>query len=885
MCLLVANLCMDRYICIHGHFYQPPRENPWLEDIELQDAAYPHHDWNAKITHECYRQNAASRILGPDRRIIDIVNNYASISFDFGPTLLHWLGLQAPDVYEKILEADKKSREVFSGHGSALACAYNHIIMPLANTRDKHTQVIWAIRDFETRFERFPEGMWLPETAVDTETLEVLAEHGIRFTILAPRQAKQFRKLGAKRWQKVNENSLDITIPYLCNLPSGRSISLFFYHGPISHEVAYGGLLRNGETFAARLVEPFKGDPISQKDGDMGTQDNGEQIQLVSAKAEAVAGLVHIATDGESFGHHHRYGDMALAYCLHHIETNNLAKITIYGEFLEKFPPTHEVEIWENSSWSCAHGVERWKSNCGCCTEQSRSGQQQWREPLRQGLDWIRDKMTETYQMRMSQYLPAVPSLDQDGPDTENFHPSQLILRSSTTENGCYGERAGQAGCSDPWQVRNQYITVINDRTAENVDEFIKNVAGKELDFGDKVIFLKLLEMQRDAMLMYTSCGWFFDDIWGIETLQIMQYAARSMQLHEEVTNINLLTEFKDILKEAPATLTGLSNGSEIYKAYVEPACIDLNRVGVHFALSSIFEEHPQGKKNIYCYSANMEDYERSEAGVQTLATGRANIQSGIILEKYSVEFAVLHLGDHNLMAAITSGMPDEDFYHMREELSRSFRKGDTNEVMRQMNMRFAGNNYSLWHLFKDEQRRILFELLENTWQEIESSFRQIYEHNYAIMLMIRGMNMPLPEALSTPAEFILNQDLCSVIAADEIDLDRLQSLTDDALRLKLTLDETTLRFEASHRINRLMSQLEESPDNVELLAAIERSLKILSSIISDMDLQAAQNVFFAVGKEKYQQKKKQAEKQDQNAVRWVELFESLSRHLGVVIQ
>jgi len=308
---------MNRYICIHGHFYQPPRENPWLEDVELQDTAYPHHDWNEKVMQECYLQNAASRILGSDKKIIDIVNNYANISFDFGPTLLHWLQLQAPDVYEKILQADNKSRETFSGHGSAIATAYNHIIMPLANTRDKHTQVIWGIRDFENRFARYPEGMWLPETAVDTETLEVLAEYGIKFTILAPSQAKHVRKIGTKRWQKVDEKNLDITMPYLCNLPSGKSINLFFYHGPTSHDVAYGRLLRNGETFAARLMESFK--------------DDGEQTQLV-----------HIATDGESFGHHHRHGDMALAYCLHHIETNKLAKITVYG--------SHAVEGVSNRS-------------------------------------------------------------------------------------------------------------------------------------------------------------------------------------------------------------------------------------------------------------------------------------------------------------------------------------------------------------------------------------------------------------------------------------------------------------------------------------------------------------------------------------------------------
>jgi len=813
---------MDRYICIHGHFYQPPRENPWLEDVELQDAAYPHHDWNEKITQECYRQNAASRILGPDKRIIDIVNNYASISFNFGPTLLHWLQLQAPDVYEKILEADAKSKERFSGHGSAVAQAYNHIIMPLANVRDKHSQVAWGIRDFETRFARYPEGMWLPETAVDLETLEVLAEHGIKFTILAARQAKQVRKIGAKRWQKVEENSLDTTMPYLCNLPSGKSISLFFYHGPISHDVAYGGLLHSGENFAARLTKSFQ-------------EDNGQ------------AQLVHIATDGESFGHHHRHGDMALAYCLHHIGTNKLANITIYGEYLEKFPPTQEVEIWENSSWSCVHGIERWRGSCGCCADQSHCGQQQWRAPLRQALDWVRDRMAEVYETKMSQY------------------------------------------CADPWQLRNDYITVINDRSSESVEGFIGKAVGRELTYEDRVTFLKLLEMQRDAMLMYTSCGWFFDNISGIETVQVLQYATRAMQLYHELTNTDLVAGFKDMLKQASVNEKGLSNGKEVYEAFVEPACIDLNRVGVHFALSSIFEEQSGQKKNIHCYSASMQDYQRAEAGVQTLVVGRADIQSAVTLEEYAVDFAVLHLGDHNLMAALSGRMADEDFRQLRQELNNAFRRGDANEVMRQMNTRFAEQTYSLWHLFKDEQRKILYELLANTWQEIESSFRHIYEHNYAIMLMIRGMNMPLPKALSAPAEFILNQDLCSVIAADEIDLDRLQSLTDDALRLSLELDETTLSFEAGRRINGLMSQLEEDPDNVELLAAIEKSLKILSSIISDIrmyvGMQAAQNVLFAVGKEKYQPKKEKAEAQDKDAVRWVELFESLGRYLDVVVQ
>jgi len=332
---------MERYICIHGHFYQPPRENPWLEVIELQDAAYPYHDWNRKITAECYATNAASRILDDQGQIIKIVNNYAKISFDFGPTLLAWMVKNTPDIYEAVLEADVESQKQFSGHGSAIAQAYNHIILPLANQRDKVTQVLWGIRDFEKRFCRLPEGMWLPETAVDLESLDILAELGIRFTILAPHQAHRVRPLGKDDWEDVSGGRIDPTMPYRLNLPTGRRIDLFFYDGPISRAVAFDGLLSRGETFAQRLLDAVSND---------------------SARAQ----LVHIATDGETYGHHHRYGDMALAYALRYIEANELAQITNYGEFLQMHPPSHEVEIFENSSWSCVHGIERWRDNCGC---------------------------------------------------------------------------------------------------------------------------------------------------------------------------------------------------------------------------------------------------------------------------------------------------------------------------------------------------------------------------------------------------------------------------------------------------------------------------------------------------------------------------------------
>jgi len=808
---------MDKYVCIHGHFYQPPRENPWLEDVELQDSAHPYHDWNEKIAEECYRQNAASRILDPDRRIIDITNNYSKISFDFGPTLLFWMARHAPEVYESIIEADKESCKMFSGHGAAMAQAYNHIIMPLANSRDKYTQVVWGIYDFEHRFGHRPEGMWLPETAVDLETLEILTKHNIKFTILAPHQAKRFRKIGDKEWMNVERNKVDTTRPYLCKLSSGKAINLFFYHQPTAQDVSDGRILQNGEAFARKMV-------------------------AILNENEGQSGLAHIATDGETYGHHHRYTDMALAYCLHFIETNNLAKITVYGEYMERFPPQYEVEIYENSSWSCSHGIERWRGNCGCHYGRYPSGKQQWRAPLREAMDWLRDQLAPVYESKMAQYV------------------------------------------SDPWETRNEYVSVINDRSGKNVENFLSKHVGRELSYDEKVSVLKLFEMQRNAMLMCTSCGWFFDDICGIETVQIMNYASRSMQLAKEIDGKDFEPGFEDILKKAPTNVREFASGKEAYHASVKPGSIDLNRVGAHLAVSSIFEEYSE-QIDIYCYSATVESYDRIDAGIQILATGRAALQSNIVLEKHLVDFAVLHFGDHNLIGAVSARMSDDAFSNMQKDLKNAFNKGDTTEVIRIMNLFFKGNNYSLWHLFKDQQRHILYELLETTWQEIESSFRHIYEHNYTIMQIMRGMNIPLPKALSTPAEFIINQDLCWAIQDEETDINELKKFAEQASRLSLKLDEDVLRFEASRKINRMMQELENSPEDVEILERILATLQILSTLIEGLDIQAAQNTFFAISKETYTKVSEKASSGDVTSKKWVEFFNNLARYLNVNVE
>jgi alpha-amylase/alpha-mannosidase (GH57 family) len=807
---------VNHYICIHGHFYQPPRENPWLEEIELQDAAYPYHDWNERITEECYAPNTASRILGDRRRIIDITNNYARMSFNFAPTLLSWMQRHSPEVYQAIIEADRLSRERFSGHGSAMAQVYNHMIMPLANARDKYTQVFWGIRDFEDRFGRRPEGMWLPETAVDLETLEVLAAQGIAFTILAPHQAKRVRKIEDPGWKAVGDGGVNPTMPYLCTLPSGKAIVLFFYDGPISHDLAFGDLLRSGENLASRLFGAFP--------------DRADRPSLV-----------HIATDGESYGHHHRFGDMALAYALHSIEDSDRAVLTNYGEYLELYPPTHEVEIFENTSWSCAHGVERWRADCGCRIGTRPGWTQQWRKPLREAMDWLHDELAQLYEREAASYL------------------------------------------HDPWEARDRYIEVILHRSPDTIESFLSKHALRELSEGETVTVLKLLELQRHTMLMFTSCGWFFDEISGIETVQIMQYASRALQLAKEASGANFEPGFLTILERAPSNVTQFRNGVDVWEAYVKPATIDLLRFGAHYAVSSLFEEYPETAQ-IYCNVVKNELYDQEGLGIQRLALGKATIRSDITWEEAAISFAVLHLGDHNLLGGVRGYMGDDGFSAMSQEIKDAFTKSDIPEVIRVMDKHFETHNYSLWHLFKDEQRKVLNQILDATLEEIEFSFRQIYEHHYPVMQVMRGMHIPLPKALATTLEFVLNRELRGLLEDEELDLERLQELVGEVTSWSLEPDKTTIGFVATKKIDSLMTILSQSPEDLSLLETIEALLRISTSLPLELDLWKTQNIYFALGKEHYPGKRAQAEGGDQAAAHWVEHFDKVGGYLHVYV-
>jgi len=808
---------MERYICIHGHFYQPPRENPWLEAIELEKAAHPYHDWNEKITAECYATNATSRILDKKGRIIEMVNNYAKMSFNFGPTLLAWLEEKAPDVYSAILEADEESQERFSGHGSALAQAYNHMILPLANRRDKVTQVLWGIRDFEYRFGRNPEGMWLPETVVDLETLDILAEYGIRFTILAPHQASRFRSIGGDEWHDVGGGKIDPTMAYALILPSGRKIALFFYDGPTSRAVAFERLLRNGEVFGQRFLGLF-------------------------SEERSWPQIVHIATDGETYGHHHRFGDMALAYAMHYIESNHLARLTNYGEYLEKHPPTHEVEILENTSWSCVHGIERWRSDCGCNSGAHPEWHQSWRGPLREALDWLRNVLAQA---------------------CEEKAPSVL---------------------KDLWETRNDYIDVVLDRSPENVETFLTRHAARGLNESDRITVLKLLETQRHAMLMYTSCGWFFDDLSGIEPVQVMQYAGRALQLGQEIFGQAIEPGFLQRLERAKSNILDHENGRGIYDKFVKPAMVGLEKVCAHYAMSSLFEDYPE-KAPLYCYTADQEDYESSEAGKARLVVGRVRMTSQITGESGRLCFGVLHLGDHNLNCGVREYQGEDAYQSLVQEVSEAFARAGFPETILLLDKHFGASTYSLTSLFRDEQSKILDLILQTTLEEAETIYRQLHEHHVPLMRFLKDSGVPPPKPLYLAAELVLNASLRRAFEDEELNHEIINTFLEEAGVEGISLDVETLEYSLRKSLERMSDQLLSNPSELASLQEFEAAIGLLDSLPFTVNLWRVQNICYDLLQNLYPEYRKRARNGDEGAREWVNYFKTLAQKISIRIE
>ena len=766
-----------RTIVIHGHFYQPPRENPWLEAVEVQDSAAPYHDWNERITAECYAPNTAARRVDAANRILDIVDNFERISFNVGPTLFAWLERRAPGVARAIGEADRAS-VLARGHGNALAQVYNHQIMPLASRADKVTQVRWGLEDFRLRFGREAEGLWLPETAVDDETLEVLAEAGVKFTILAPSQAWRVRPLAGGAWDEIN-HAVDPSRPYLWRGPRGLSLALFFYDGPVSRAIAFEHLLENGERFAARLRAAF-------------------------SEARDWPQLVHCATDGESYGHHSRFGEMALAAALAELEADDSIELTNYGAFLAAHPPTHEAQIHQNTSWSCAHGVERWRADCGCRFRADRH--QRWRAPLREALDWLRDLADPLYEARAAVHL------------------------------------------RNPWAARDDYVRVVLDRRPGALEAFLAAHARGPLDETARLEIRRLLELQRNRLLMYTSCGWFFDEISGIEPVQVLKYAAMVLQYLRDLGAGHHEPELEKRLAAAPSNVAGYGDGGEVFRRLVAPAVVDLRRVVAHYAITGLFEEHPDDAA-VYAYRVQRLDEAREAYGATALRIAHVRVQAEVTGESREAMYALLHFGGHDFTCALRAWEGRAAYDRMKEDLLRRYARYSLADMVRGLDEHFPGEPFALPHLFLEERRRVLARVTASVLERHEATYRAIWEENRKLVRYLREADAPIPEALAIVARHVLEQQTLDELARVEGVgplPERLLETLAEASALGLTLDLAPAKPRMQALVDRALDALAAEP-TAERAAHARRLVEDATALGLRFGLWRTQNRFFEI--------------------------------------
>ena len=771
------------FLAIHGHFYQPPRENPWLEAIELQPTALPCHDWNERVNNECYAPNSVAKVVDHNNEILCLVNNYEYMSFNFGPTLLSWMEENAPGAYERIIKADIKSVEAHNGHGNAIAQVYNHMIMPLASELDKQTQVKWGIKDFEYRFGRKPEGMWLAETAVDDDTLRVLEENGIKFTILSPYQAKRVKRLdaGDDSWQDVSWGNIDPARSYTYNIKSapGKSIDLFFYDGAISKSVAFDELLRDGNKFIKRLE-----DGISY-------ERNYPQ-------------LVNIATDGESYGHHTKFGDMALSFIMSMKIKDSPFTVTNYGEYLSKYKSDWQVDIKDVSSWSCSHGVGRWCTDCGCSTGAQPGWNQKWRAPLREAMDYLRDKVVPVFNKYGKKYFKS------------------------------------------PLEARYNYIDVILDRSLSNVKKFQEQYFIPTLSEEDRVMAMKLLEMQRQAMLMYTSCGWFFCEISGIETVQIMKYAARVIQLAKEFTNVDLEKDYLEILAKAKSNFSNQGTGKDIYEKYVRSSVVTENQIVSLWAVSSLYQDMSP-EEDVYCYTIRKKSYKKVQKGDSQLVVGNVEIQSKVTLESKNLVYALLQYTGGDFHCAIKPY--DDDFSVKKSELIKTFMQGPLTEVIRAFDEYFGKEYYTIKDIFIEERRKILQILMKGRLDEFAKTYEEIYNEGKSSVIHLQALGLDIPNEFKIAAKYTLEKQFNDLFCTPNGFIDDLvvQSAIDinfEAKRLGVELDKkpTSKIFskKVTQNVNRLIYSWE-----IQQAEVTNDLLDIIDKLDINVDISDAQNIFY----------------------------------------
>jgi len=724
---------MTTALVIHGHFYQPPRENPWTDIIDREPGAEPFHDWNERITSECYRPNAHARITDAYGRVERIVNNYSSLSFNFGPTLLSWLERSSPDTYARIVEADRESVRRRGGHGNAIAQGYNHAILPLCDGRDRRTQVRWGLADFRIRFGREAESLWLPETACDEATLDTLIEEGLRYVILSPFQAARVRPLGsgAGGWRDVSRGDVDTTVPYLYfhSDGGGRSLAVFFYDGQIARGVAFEGLLASSRAF----------------------------VGACARAARHGASLVNVATDGESYGHHFRWGDRCLAYALDTEAERQGLRVTNYGEFLDAHEPAFEVGIskgpdGEGTAWSCAHGLGRWTRDCGCNAGAPEGWNQRWRAPLRAAFDLLRDDLAAKFEDACGQLL------------------------------------------RDPWEARDAYVELLTDRAASR-EAFLRRREVHTLTRDERVRALTLLEAERASMTMYTSCGWFFNDISGIETVQTLRYAGRVVELMNDLGLEPPLSSFLETLSDARSNMQERGTGADIFQRAVEQSRVTPRRVAAHVAISGLVEREgraPEFESAGYDYRTS--DVQKRRHGRVTLETMRLSLEERVTGRLHDYALASMHFGEVDYYCALRPYEGREQFEGAASRLWSQFRTASLPVLLRLASSEFGPDEFGLEALLPQGQGRLSRAVFGRMVARLLDEYERVYEENRRVVERLVEIGFEPPRELRVAAELITGRRLETELRAQRLgenDYARAFEMAREAARLGQRIDRT----------------------------------------------------------------------------------------------
>jgi alpha-amylase/alpha-mannosidase (GH57 family) len=784
----------NKYLCIHGHFYQPPRENPWLGAIEYEASARPYHDWNNRITRECYGPNTRARIHDKSGHILKLLNNYVYMSFNFGPTLLSWLEKAHPWVYKQILAADKASRDRYHGHGNALAQVYNHIIMPLAHRRDKLTQIRWGLADFKQRFGRKAEGMWLAETAVDTETLELMIQEGIKFTILSPTQAQSIRPLtmaGEPKesdWEDVSGGRINPTRAYRVWLDKSAQhfIDVFFYTGPLSRAVAYEKILASGENFLSRIQQAFG--------------EHQDEPQLVS-----------VVTDGESYGHHFKFGDLALSWLFDQLEETGRIKLTNFALFLECFSPKYEVKLFENSSWSCSHGVDRWRADCGCSVDHTPGWNQAWRAPLREGLDWL-------------------------------SHELETIF-----------EEQGKRLLKDPYKARDDYVTVFTNPSCQGRERFFQHHASHRLATDDKIETLRLMESQRMSLYMFTSCGWFFDDISGLEAAQVLKYAARAIYLVRPWAKRDLEERLMGFLSRAKSNDQVYGDGVRVYQRLVEPSRINPSVATAHYALHTLAGVHP---KETCVFSQMVRSVWKRDLGGHHLhvALGEAQVSEKVTGQEFRRIYIARRSGARELICLVGESVTKLDPEQIVRELEPLIASAAPEKIEAVFSRHLRQvKSYEFQDLIPDIRKCLVQGLARNVYWQIKDSILKHEEALREFVLFVEHTGESVPQTLGNVFSLLISDKLAGLMISGQeeapTDWKGLRRCVKLASRMEFTLRDPELTKKAQKLLLREMEKLT-LLGNPDAMKKVISFLNMVEELHLELDLWECQNMFYDLYKD-----------------------------------